>query len=126
MHNIQNLRILAFLLSFSSKFKANLKMGGKGSKGKDASGKPSKVPPKAATNLNDKDLKFLMDKTGMTKDQVNALFAKFNQDNPDGKLDRAEFMKLYPTLRYEPIQNLDEITNMVFRGLLYLFIFFYC
>jgi hypothetical protein len=95
-------------------------MGSKGSKGKDATGKDSKVPPKAATKLNDKDLKFLMDKTGMNKDQINALLAKFNQDNPDGKLDRAEFMKLYPTLRNEPVQNLDEITNMIFRGINYL------
>ena len=94
-------------------------MGSKGSKGKDASGKDSKVPPKAATSLNDKDLKFLMDKSGMTKDQINAMLAKFNQENPDGKLDRAEFMKMYPALRNEPVQNLDEITNMIFRGLNY-------
>jgi hypothetical protein len=53
----------------------------------------------------------------MTKDAINDLFKKFNQDNPDGNLDKAEFMKLYPTLRTEPIQNLDEITNMIFRGI---------
>jgi hypothetical protein len=92
-------------------------MGSKGSKGKDASGKDSKVPPKAATSLSDKDLKFLIEKSGMTKEQVNAMLAKFNQENPDGKLDRAEFMKIYPALRNEPVQNLDEITNMIFRGL---------
>ena len=92
-------------------------MGSKGSKGKDATGKDSKVPAKAASKLNDKDLKFLIEKSGMTKEQVNAMLAKFNQENPDGKLDRAEFMKIYPALRNEPVQNLDEITNMIFRGL---------
>ena len=50
------------------------------------------------------------------KDQIKSFLDKFNKDNPDGKLDRAEFMKLYPTLRNEPIENLDEITNMIFRG----------
>ena len=92
-------------------------MGSKGSKGKDASGKDSKVPPKAVTSLSDKDLQFLMGKSGLTKEQVNAMLAKFSQENPDGKLDRAEFMKIYPALRNEPVQNLDEITNMIFRGL---------
>ena len=100
-------------------------MGSKGSKGTDATGKASKVPPKAAGHLNDKDIKFLIEKTGMTKDQVNALFAKFNQDNPDGRMDRAEFMKIYPALRNEPVQNLDEITNMVFRGIDYIIIVYY-
>jgi hypothetical protein len=90
-------------------------MGSKGSK--DASGKDSKVPPKAATKLTDKDIKFLIEKTGMTKDAVNDFFKKFNKDNPDGKLDRAEFIKLYPTLRTEPVHNLDEITKMIFRGI---------
>jgi hypothetical protein len=95
-------------------------MGSKGSKkqGKDVNqniditNKKTVVSPK----ITDKDIKFLVEKTGMTKDQINGLLAKFNQDNPDGKLDKAEFMKLYPTLRNEPIQNLDEITNMIFRG----------
>ena len=90
--------------------------GAKGSKSKDPTGKDSKVPPKSATKLTDKDYKLLSEQTGMTKDQINSFFAKFNQDNPDGKLDRAKFMKLYPALRNEPVQNLDEITNFVFRG----------
>ena len=89
-------------------------MGSKGSK--DASGKNSKVPAKAATKLSDKDIKFLSEKTGMSKDDINNIFAKFNQNNPDGKLDKAEFMKMYTALRNEPVSNLDEITNMIFRG----------
>ena len=80
------------------------------------SGKQSKVPAKAASKLTDKDIKFFMDKTDLTIAEINDLFAKFNSNNPDGRMDRAEFMKLYPTLRKKPPQNLDEITNMVFRG----------
>ena len=95
-------------------------MGSKSSKkqGKDVSQNLDILEKQNVTpaKITDKDLKFLMDKTGMTKDEINALLAKFNKENPDGKLDRAEFMKLYPTLRNEPVQNLDEITNMIFRG----------
>ncbi len=92
-------------------------MGSKGSK--DKSGKDSKVPVKSSSGLSDKDIQFLVEKTGMSKDAVNDFFKKFNQDNPDGKIDRVEFMKLYPALRTEPVQNLDEITNMIFRGIYY-------
>ena len=66
----------------------------KDSKSKDPTGKDSKVPPKSATKLTDKDYKILSEQTEMTKDQIYSFFAKFNQDIPDGKLDRAEFMKL--------------------------------
>jgi Ca2+-binding EF-hand superfamily protein len=79
-------------------------MGNKGSTG--ASGKQSKVPEKPATKLTDKDIKFFMDKTDLTKAEITDLFAKFNNNNPDGKMDRAEFMKLYTSLRKEPPANL--------------------
>jgi Ca2+-binding EF-hand superfamily protein len=71
-----------------------------------ASGKQSKVPDKPATKLTDKDIKFFMDKTDLTKAEITDLFAKFNNNNPDGKMDRAEFMKLYTSLRKEPPANL--------------------
>ncbi len=95
-------------------------MGSKGSKKQgidvnqniDIANKKTVVSPK----ITDKDIKFLMEKTRMSTDQIKSFLDKFNKDNPDGKLDREEFMKIYPTLRNEPIENLDEITNMIFRG----------
>lgn len=87
-------------------------MGGKGSKD---GGKNSKVPAKQAA-LNKKDIEFLTKSSGMSKEAIEALFKQFNADNPDGKLDRAEFAKLYPKMRNEPVANLDEISNFVFTA----------
>jgi hypothetical protein len=91
-------------------------MGNKQNTEKDATGKNSKLPPKAATKLTDADYKLLAKQTNMTKEEIDAFFFKFNKNNPDGKLDRAEFMKFYPLLRNEPFENLDEITDFVFNG----------
>jgi hypothetical protein len=90
-------------------------MGNKESKdGKG--GKNSKVPIKSPSELSDADYKIFYDKTGMTKEQCIEVLTKFTTNNPGCKLNRAEFMKLYATLRNEPVQNLDEITNFVFNG----------
>jgi hypothetical protein len=70
-------------------------MGAKGSQ--EIPAKDSKIPAKAATKLMNKDIKFFVEKTGMTKDAINDLFKRFNQDNPDGNLNRTNFMKLYLT-----------------------------
>jgi Ca2+-binding EF-hand superfamily protein len=81
-------------------------MGNKGGKAKV--GKPAK--------LSSKDEKFLVGKTGLSKNDVEAVFARFNANNPDGLLNRDEFSRLYQSLRNEPVNNLDEIQNMVFRA----------
>jgi Ca2+-binding EF-hand superfamily protein len=86
-------------------------MGGKGSK--DA-GKASKAPSKPGP-LTKKDIEYLTKTTGLSKENIENLFKQFNADNPDGKLDRAEFAKLYPKLRNEPVNNLDEIAAFVFK-----------
>ena len=36
--------------------------------------------------------------------------------NPDGQLDRKEFVKLYSSLRYESPELLDEITEFIFKA----------
>jgi hypothetical protein len=89
-------------------------MGGKGSK---AGGKDSKLPDKPV-KLSDKDFKNLALQTGMPKDQIEKIFQQFSANNPDGKLDVNEFNKLYQSLRTEPVANLDEIDDFVFRGIL--------
>ena len=87
-------------------------MGGKNSKD---SGKNSKLPSKPA-KLTDKDYKFLTGTTGLSKDVIDKTFQQFNANNPDGKLDVNEFNRLYQSLRSEPVANLDEIDDLVFRA----------
>ena len=85
-------------------------MGNKGGKG---AAKPiSKKPPK----LSSKDYKFLTKQTGLTKDGINEIFAKFCANNADGVLDKAEFTRLYIQLRAEPAELVDEIAAYVFEA----------
>ena len=79
----------------------------------------SAVQPAPASNpnkLNDVDMEFLISQTGTTKDHINALFQRFNFNNPDGKLDRGEFIQIYSDLRFESPERLDEISSFVFRA----------
>ena len=97
-------------------------MGGKGSKDKKknpdpvAPSKPVVVPPKAAGDLAESDYNFLMGQTGLSKGEIKSMLDKFNANNPDGKLDKKEFVRLYDELRPEPPELMDEIAEFVFRG----------
>ena len=77
--------------------------------------KPSSVPAKAIS-LSDADYQFLTAQTGNSKDDIKLMFDKFMAGNPDAKLDKKEFVKLYTELRPENDQNLDEISEFVFRA----------
>lgn len=83
-------------------------MGNKGAKG-------NKATPGKVTELSKKDYEFLVQQTGLQKPEIKAVFDKFNANNPDGKLDKQEFARLYDELRPEPPEVLDEISNYVFR-----------
>ena len=37
-------------------------------------------------------------------------------NNPDGQLNRKEFIKLYSSLRYESPELLDEISELIFKA----------
>lgn len=84
-------------------------MGNKG-------GKPAKKVSKKPSKLSSKDVTFLTKQTGMTKDQVTAFFKKFNENNPNGALDRPAFTRLYIELRPEPEDKINEIANYVFSA----------
>ena len=88
-------------------------MGNKSSK-KNPDGTAIKVPPLKPAKLTSKDYKFISTQTGLTKDQINEIFAEFNTNNPDGKLNKAEFVRLYDKLKPEPIELLDEISANIF------------
>lgn len=68
--------------------------------------------PKPTTN----DLDFLASTSGLGKEEVEDLFAKFSAKNPDGKLDKVEFVRLYTSLRPEKPERLDEISVHIFRA----------
>ena len=81
-------------------------MGNKGAKGK--------LPQKKPAKLDSKDIKFLSKQTGMSKQDIEAFFVKFSENNPDGVLDKKEFVQLYEQLRSEPRDKIDEIAVHIF------------
>ncbi len=100
--------------------KIDKKADKKGAKPNTSSGsasvqKPSAVPIKTS-DLTDADYQFLISQTGLPKDDIKILFDKFMSNNPDAKLDKKEFVQLYTELRPENDQNLDEISELVFRA----------
>jgi len=89
-------------------------MGSKSSK-KNPDGTQIKIPAKPV-KLSSKDYKFLTQHTGLNKQQIDEVFADFMANNPDGKLDKKEFARLYDKLRPEPPELIDEICNNVFES----------
>ena len=85
-------------------------MGNKGAKSDSAS-----AAKKPAT-LTKKDYEFLIQATGSKKEEIDVIFREFNANNPDGKLDKNEFIRLYDKLRPEPPELLDEISTYIFRA----------
>ena len=78
-------------------------MGNKGAKG-----------AKGSATLSKKDIDFLVKQTGLPKDNIESVYAKFNANNPDHVLDKKEFVRLYDELRPESADVLDEISVYVF------------
>ena len=68
----------------------------------------------ASAQLSKKDLDFLIKQTGLPKETIQSVFAKFEANNPDHVLDKKEFVRLYGSLRSEPPEILDEIAVYVF------------
>ena len=76
-------------------------MGNKGAKG----------PAKLAS----KDVKFLQSHTGMSEADIKQIFSDFMANNPDGQLNKTEFVLLYQKLIAEPYESLDNISKNVFK-----------
>jgi Ca2+-binding EF-hand superfamily protein len=47
--------------------------------------------------------------------EIDSIFREFNAKNPDDKLDKNGFIRLYSKLRPESRELLDEISNYAFR-----------
>ena len=78
--------------------------------------KGAKPASKKPTKLSSKDVSFLSKQTGMSKDEIGNFFEKFSANNPDGVLDKKEFVTLYASLRTEPLERIDEIALHVFNA----------
>lgn len=90
-------------------------MGGKKSKPSNVGEtKPVVIPPK--NELTEKDFNFLTTQTGMSRAEVKHFYDEFMTNNADGKLDKAEFCRLYDKLRPEPPERIDEIAVFVFEA----------
>ncbi|CAF3447431.1 unnamed protein product [Rotaria socialis] len=78
---------------------------------------PTKVDDKAAKwVLSERDIKFLCSQTGLPENEIRTWHEKFFHDNPDGRLDRDEFRKIFRILRQESPDSLDNICDHVFRA----------
>lgn len=73
--------------------------------------KPAKNP-----ELVNADYAFLTAQTGLSQPEIKNVFDQFMANNPDGKLDRQEFVRLYSKLRPESPELLDEISIFIFRA----------
>ena len=99
-----------------------LKMGNKGGKNKknpSASGSENLKPlvkPAKNPQLVNADYAFLTAQTGLSQPEIKNVFDQFMANNPDGKLDKQEFVRLYSKLRPEPPEILDEISIFIFRA----------
>ncbi len=60
-------------------------------------------------------IKYLFSK-GLSPDEIRTWHERFFDNNPDGRLDREEFRKLFHLLRQEPPERLDNICDHVFRA----------
>lgn len=74
------------------------------------------LPPKHPHDLTESDYAFLIMQTGQTRSDIKQIFDQFMANNPDGKLDKREFVRLYANLRPEPTELLDEISESIFRA----------
>ena len=79
-------------------------------------GSKNKKPSMANKPLTKKEIRSFAEHTGLGENEIKILHDRFMANNPDGRLDRNEFRRLYAEIRPEPSQLLDEISDFVFRA----------
>lgn len=80
--------------------------------GREARLKPTHNDP-ARTN---RDLDALAKQSGLPRDKIQRIYDQFMSNNPDGQMDRREFVRIYQEIRPEPDDKIDEIAQHVFRA----------
>ena len=71
---------------------------------------------KQSSKLTKNDYDFLVHTTGQKKSEIDELFKTFNNAYPNGRLDRNQFSYLYNLLRPEPKEQLDKISEYIFKA----------
>ena len=68
-----------------------------------------------SNSLNESDYKFLTSHTGLSREEIKEMSEKFDSNNPDRKLNKKEFARLYGLLRPESPELIDKISDYVFK-----------
>ena len=66
--------------------------------------------------FEESDYTFILSQTKLRREEIDEILKKFNENNPDGKLDKKEFTKLYIQLRPDPPELMENITEYVFNS----------
>ena len=78
--------------------------------------KATRISLKSPKKLCNKDITFLTKQTGMNKEEVLVFFEKFSANNPDGFLNKKEFIALYESLRPETMNLIDDLVEHIFKA----------
>jgi hypothetical protein len=93
-------------------------MGGKGSKSKDkkpggagggGTGTGGVVIPPKPSGPTDSDYEFLASQTGLSKNEIKSIYDQFMTNNPDGQLDKREFVRLYNQVNHDSPMSYCDI-----------------
>ena len=79
-------------------------------------GQNCKIITFSAPVLTYEQMSLLIQQSGLSNREIEQLFKKFNENNPDYLLDVYEFKCFYRSLRTEPYRNLDEIIQYIFAA----------
>lgn len=66
--------------------------------------------------LTKKEIKLLCKKSGLKESNVIRISQKFYENCPFGSLNKAEFINLYSSLRYEAEEQIRQISSLIFNA----------
>lgn len=66
--------------------------------------------------LSEQDYHYLTDHTGISKHEIDKFYEKFLDENPDGKMGKHDFIRLYRELNDTPHDVALELADFVFQA----------
>lgn len=66
--------------------------------------------------LTKSEIRRLCKKSGLKESTVIRISQKFYENCPFGSLSKAEFISLYSSLRYEPDEQIKQISGLIFNA----------
>ena len=70
---------------------------------------------KKVPDLPPNQIEFLSSQTDYSEEEIKQILIKFHENNPDGLLDKDEFLLLYSQIKPESLEYLQEISPYIFR-----------